>query len=71
MSDSGAIQQGHKDGSLHEKVQEVLAMMAAAGTTFIAMITIPAMPVIYYMTMLYNVIMVIVVFLQYIKGITP
>jgi len=64
MSDSGSIQQGHKDGSLHEKVQEVLAMMAAAGTTFIAMITIPAMPVIYYMTMLYNVIMVIVVFFR-------
>ena len=65
MSDSGAIQEAHKDGnSLHEKVQEVLAMMAAAGTTFIAMITIPAMPVIYYMTMLYNVIMVIVVFFR-------
>ena len=65
MSDSGTIQEAHKDGnSLHEKVQEVLAMMAAAGTTFIAMITIPAMPVIYYMTMLYNVIMVIVVFFR-------
>ena len=65
MSDSGTIQDAHKDGnSLHEKVQEVLAMMAAAGTTFIAMITIPAMPVIYYMTMLYNVIMVIVVFFR-------
>ena len=65
MSNSGTIQDAHKDGnSLHEKVQEVLAMMAAAGTTFIAMITIPAMPVIYYMTMLYNVIMVIVVFFR-------
>ena len=65
MSNSGTIQEAHKDGnSLHEKIQEVLAMMAAAGSTFIAMITIPAMPVIYYMTMLYNVIMVIVVFFR-------
>ena len=31
---------------------------------FIPMITIPAMPVIYYMTMLYNVIMVVVVFFR-------
>ena len=62
---SGKIQEGHKDGnSLHEKIQEVLAMMAAAGSTFIAMITIPAMPIIYYMTMLYNVIMVIVVYFR-------
>lgn len=62
---SGQYQEAHKDGNrLHDKIQEALAMMSAAGSMFIAMITIPAMPVIYYMTMLYNVIMVIVVFFR-------
>ncbi len=59
-----SYQQAHEDDRLQAKVQEVMAYISAAGSMIIAMITIPAMPIIYYMTILYNVIMVIVVFFR-------
>lgn len=59
-----SYQQAHDDDRLQAKVQEVMAYISAAGSMIIAMITIPAMPIIYYMTILYNVIMVIVVFFR-------
>ena len=59
-----SYQQAHDDDKLQAKVQEVMAYISAAGSMIIAMITIPAMPIIYYMTILYNVIMVIVVFFR-------
>ena len=61
---SGKFQEAHKSEELHEKIQEVMAMISFAGSMFITMITLPAMPIIYYMTMLYNVIMVVVVFFR-------
>ena len=54
----------HKEGGLHEKIQEVMARISAAGSLLVAMITIPAMPLIYYMTLLFNVIMVVVTFFR-------
>ena len=59
-----SFQDGHKDETLQEKVQEVMAYISAAGSMLFAMITIPAMPIIYYMTILFNVIMVVVVFFR-------
>lgn len=59
-----SYQQAHDDDKLQAKVQEVMVYISAAGSMIIAMITIPAMPIIYYMTILYNVIMVIVVFFR-------
>lgn len=56
--------EAHKDGRLNEKIQEVLAYISAAGSMMVAFVTIPAMPVIYFMTMLFNVIMTIVVFFR-------
>ena len=54
----------HSDGKLNEKLQEVMAYISAAGSMAVAFITIPAMPVIYYMTILFNVIMTIVTFFR-------
>lgn len=59
-----SFQEGHKNESLQEKIQEVMAYISAAGSMLFAMITIPAMPIIYYMTILFNVIMVVVVFFR-------
>ena len=59
-----SFQEGHKNETLQEKVQEVMAYISAAGSMLFAMITIPAMPIIYYMTILFNVIMVVVVFFR-------
>lgn len=61
---SGKFQEAHKTTELNDKIQEVMAMISFAGSMFITMITLPAMPIIYYMTMLYNVIMVVVVFFR-------
>lgn len=56
--------QAHKDGRLNEKLQEVMAQISAAGSMVVAFITIPAMPIIYFMTMLHNVIDKIVTFFR-------
>lgn len=60
----GSFQEAHKSGELNEKIQELMAYISAAGSMIVSLITIPAMPIIYYMTILYNVIMVIVVFFR-------
>ena len=59
-----SFQEGHKNETLQEKIQEVMAYISAIGSMLFAMITIPVMPIIYYMTILFNVIMVVVVFFR-------
>ena len=56
--------EAHKDGRLNEKLQEVKAYISAMGSMVVAFVTIPAMPVIYFMTMLHNVIDQIVTFFR-------
>jgi len=56
--------EAHKSGKLNEKIQEVMAYISAAGSMMVAFVTIPAMPIIYFMTMLHNVIETIVTFFR-------
>jgi hypothetical protein len=59
-----SFSKAHADGRLKEKLQEVMAYISALGSMAVAFITIPAMPVIYYMTILFNVIMTVVTFFR-------
>ena len=59
-----SYKKAHQDGRLNQMIQEIMVKINMAGSLFVAMITIPAMPVIYYMTILYNVIMRIVTFFR-------
>jgi hypothetical protein len=47
----------HSTGELQAKIQEIMAKAAMMGSIIFAMITLPAMPLIFYLTILYNVIM--------------
>ena len=60
MSDAELIQNAHESGELKDKIQEVMAYISIAGSVLFGLITIPAMPIIFYMTMLFNVIMLVI-----------
>ena len=60
----GSIQQAHKDKSLQIQVKKMMTYFSIMGSMLFAMITLPAMPIIFYMTILYNVIMVVVEFFR-------
>tara|TARA_B110001469_G_scaffold89838_1_gene85258 strand:+ start:793 stop:1002 length:210 start_codon:yes stop_codon:yes gene_type:complete len=54
------LSKGHKSGELKDKINEAMAYMSMAGSMLFAMITIPSMPIIFYLTILFNVILVVV-----------
>ena len=49
----------HKSGQLQDKLKETMAYISLMGSMLFAMITLPAMPIIFYLTILYNVILVV------------
>jgi hypothetical protein len=59
-SPSAKFPEGHKSGELKDKINEAMAYMSMAGSMLFAMITLPAMPIIFYLTILFNVILVVV-----------
>jgi hypothetical protein len=58
------IPDSHKSGDLQNKIKEVMAYLSVGGSMLFAMITLPAMPIIFYMSILFNVIMVVVEFFR-------
>ena len=60
----GSIQKAHKEGSLQKEVKKIMTYISVMGSMLFALITLPAMPIIFYMTILYNVIMIVVEFFR-------
>ena len=58
------IPDSHKSGELQNKIKEVMAYLSVGASMLFAMITLPAMPIIFYMSILFNVIMVVVEFFR-------
>ena len=53
---SEEIQKAHEKGELREMINKVLGSLGSYVTLFIMILTLPAMPVIFYLSILYNVI---------------
>tara|TARA_Y100000389_G_C17270932_1_gene417927 strand:- start:263 stop:469 length:207 start_codon:yes stop_codon:yes gene_type:complete len=49
----------HEDGGLQEKIKELIELVTAGISMFAAAITVPSMPIIFYLTILYNVMIVV------------
>jgi len=56
-STSSGLAQMHKDGTLKDFVNDILGQIGLYFGIFFLIITMPAMPVIFYLSILYNVIL--------------
>ena len=54
---SSALAQMHKEGTLKEFLNDILKQVGMYFGIFFLLITMPAMPVIFYLSILYNVIL--------------
>tara|TARA_A100001015_G_scaffold297363_1_gene378775 strand:- start:130 stop:351 length:222 start_codon:yes stop_codon:yes gene_type:complete len=56
--------EGHKSGDLNQKIKEITEKISMMGSLLFALITIPAMPIIFYLTILYNVMIMVMEFFR-------
>tara|TARA_A100001015_G_C14789310_1_gene632366 strand:- start:111 stop:314 length:204 start_codon:yes stop_codon:yes gene_type:complete len=63
-SKNNTISDGHKSGDLQEKIKEITAKITMMGSMLFALITVPAMPLIFYLTILYNVMIMVMEFFR-------
>lgn len=60
MQNPSQFESGHASGELTDKLKEMMTYLSIAGSMLFALITLPVMPLIFYMTILFNVIMLVV-----------
>ena len=63
-SKNNTISDGHKSGKLQEQIKEITAKITMMGSMLFALITVPAMPLIFYLTILYNVMIMVMEFFR-------
>ena len=49
----------HEKGELKDKINELIELVTTGISMFAAAITVPSMPIIFYLTILYNVMIVV------------
>ena len=49
----------HEQGELKDKINELIELVTTGISLFAAAITLPSMPIIFYLTILYNVMIIV------------
>ena len=61
---NNTIIEGHKSKKLNVEIKEITAKISMMATMLYFLITVPAMPLIFYLTILYNVMIMVMEFFR-------
>lgn len=58
------VSDGHRSGKLNNSLKNISAKISMTATMLYILITVPAMPLIFYLTILYNVMIMVMEFFR-------